>query len=155
MFKNILVPVDGSSPSKHAVEVAVMLAKDQQAKLQLIHVVDETVIPGGLDGTNLPPDYIEKELARRHEIGRKVLDRAESALAGTGVDATVSISGRTLSSVADTILEQAQRTGADLIVLGTHGRRGLTRVLMGSDAELVMREAKVPVLLVHAKSDPA
>ena len=58
-------------------------------------------------------------------------------------------------SVADTILEQARKTKADVIVLGTHGRRGLSRILMGSDAEAVVREARVPVLLVRSQERPA
>ena len=58
-------------------------------------------------------------------------------------------------TVAHAILGQAQKTKADLIVLGTHGRRGLSRVLMGSDAEAVVREARVPVLLVRARERKA
>ena len=83
--------------------------------------------------------------------GRKVLERAAALAAKSGVKAqTAQVSSRA-SPVSEAILADARRAGADVIVMGTHGRRGLNRLLLGSDAERVLRDANVPVLLVRAK----
>jgi nucleotide-binding universal stress UspA family protein len=81
--------------------------------------------------------------------GRKVLDKALARAEAAGVQAeAVQVASRG-SPVSDVILAQARRAKADVIVMGTHGRRGLNRLLLGSDAERVLRDARVPVLLVR------
>lgn len=102
----------------------------------------------------MPPVYSNALVKAFRDEGRKILTKAEMFARRRGVNVLpvlVESSGR---PVADTILRQAKKQKADLIVLGTHGRRGIRRILLGSDAEAVLRESRVPVLLVRA-TEPA
>jgi nucleotide-binding universal stress UspA family protein len=135
-----------------------MLAADQRAVLLALHVVDDSPMAVTFDGSYLPANYVDSFYEALRENGRKILAKAEALAQGSSVDlrpVLVEARGRT---VADAIVQQARKLKADVIVVGTHGRRGLRRVLMGSDAEAVVREAQVPVLLVrapeHAKRKP-
>jgi nucleotide-binding universal stress UspA family protein len=151
MFKRILVAIDGSSTSNHGFNVALELAKDQLAQLIALHVVDETSVTRSLVGAEYgPPDYFTTMLDDLRKSGRKILSKAEAAAAKNGSSAKTVMVDTLGHSVAHAILEQARKLDADLIVMGTHGRRGLSRLVMGSDAEGVLREARVPVLLVRA-----
>ena len=153
MFKHILVAVDGSAPANRGLNSAINLAADQHAILHILHVVDSTPITVGLAG-EMPTVYLDSLVKAFRDGGRIVLAKAESLARNRGADvlsALVESSGR---SVADTILHEAKKKKADLIVLGTHGRRGIRRILLGSDAESVLRESCVPVLLVRA-TEPA
>lgn len=149
MFKRILVAVDGSPASNAGLKAAAMLAADQHAMLLALHVVDDSPMAVTFDGSYLPADYVDNFYESLRENGRKILAKAEAFAQGSSVDlkpVLVEAHGRT---VADAIVRQARKLKSDVIVLGTHGRRGLRRVLMGSDAEAVVREAHVPVLLVR------
>ena len=153
MFKHILVAVDGSAPANRGLDSAIDLAVDQHAILHILHVVDGTPITIGLAG-EMPPVYSDALVKAFRDEGRKILTKAEMVARGRGVNVLpvlVESSGRL---VADTILHQAKKQKADLIVLGTHGRRGIRRILLGSDAETVLRESRVPVLLVRG-TEPA
>jgi nucleotide-binding universal stress UspA family protein len=145
MYKKLLVPIDGSSTAQRGLVEALRLAKQLQASIRIVHVVNE-FIPETTIG--IAP-YYEDWVKALREGGRKVLGEAEKFASDQGVivDAVLieTLGGR----AADAVLDQAQEWSADLIVMGTHGRRGLKRVVMGSDAELVIREATVPVLLVR------
>ena len=148
MYRRILVPVDGSAPSMVGLRHAIGLAKDQHARLRVLNIVDDLIIapmmmdPAG--GSDLA--YVLDSL---RSDGRKVLRKAAAAAEKSGVKAeTVQMeSGGQL--VSEAILMDARRSRADVIVMGTHGRRGLNRLLLGSDAERVLREATVPVLLTR------
>ena len=153
MFKKILVAVDGSPTSNKGYKVAVELAKSVGAKLVVLHVIDERAVGIGLSASGfVAPAYVEDVIAALRDAGRKVLAKAqrEAQAKGQAIDAHLVESLG--NGVAYTILAQAKKQQADLVVLGTHGRRGLARVVVGSDAETVLREAAVPVLLVRAKS---
>ena len=162
MFKRILVAIDGSATASRGLRVAIELAADQRADVYVLHVVDDMSIVPGLDGGYVPSAYIDSYALALRDRGRKALDKAH-ALAASGGVACKPVLVETLgATVAHTILQQARKLRADLIVLGTHGRRGLRRLLLGSDAETVLREATVPVLLVrgsesaaHARREPA
>jgi len=93
---------------------------------------------------------VDKVLDDLRANGRKVLAKAEALARDRGVEAKALLVETKGASIADTILAQAKKLRADVIVLGTHGRRGLRRAVMGSDAEAVLRDARVPVLLVRA-----
>ena len=146
-FKRILVPVDGSSTSKRGLKQAVRLARDQGAKLRLVHVVDEqpvlSVVEAGMDIEDLCKGLVKS--------GRALLERAQREARKLGVDAGTAIHESVSGPPAEAILREARKWKADLIVMGTHGRRGLRRVVLGSDAEQVVREATVPVMLVRAR----
>ena len=151
MFQTILVAVDGTRQANRALASATALAKSQNATLHILHVIDEMTMMVMLDPTGIGvADYIQRSLKHLNELARKVIADAEKAAkkAVRHVDARIiSSRGRT---VADVILGYARKIGADVIVLGTHGRRGIGRLLMGSDAESVLRNATVPVLLVRS-----
>jgi len=149
MFRNILVAVDATSTSQRGLKVATALALDQKAVLHVVHVVDNvTVVPMEAPYAHAP--YIESMLEALRETGRKVLAKAEAFARQRGVDVRTSLPESKGNGVADQLLREAKRRKVDVIVLGTHGRRGLRRLLLGSDAEMVVRDARVPVLLVRA-----
>ncbi|OGA55550.1 MAG: hypothetical protein A3G81_13645 [Betaproteobacteria bacterium RIFCSPLOWO2_12_FULL_65_14] len=146
-YRRILVPVDGSSTAARGLREAIRLAKDQGASLRLVHVVDETMVLGtGEAGVDMSP-----LLAGLARSGRVVLERARRTAEKSGVRAQTAIYESVGASAADTILRDARKWRADLIVIGTHGRRGLRRLVLGSDAEQVVRLSAVPVLLVRGR----
>ena len=149
MFKNILVAVDGTSTSQRGLKVATELALDQKATLHVVHVVDNmTVVP--MEAPYAHAAYIESMLEALRDTGSKLLAKAEAFAHERGVDVRTSLAESKGNGVATQLLREAKRRKVDLVVLGTHGRRGLRRLLLGSDAEMVLREARVPVLLVRA-----
>ena len=145
VYKRILVPVDGSSASNAGLKEAVKLAKDQKAKLRLLHIVDELVV------FNTPEAgfNVEAVIESMRRSGKRLLEKAGKLAASRGVKPESGLVESAGVRVADVITRQAGRWRADLIVMGTHGRRGVNRMIMGSDAELVVRNAGMPVLLVR------
>jgi nucleotide-binding universal stress UspA family protein len=155
MFRRILVPIDGSPTSNRGLDEAIDLARDQKAKICLVHVVDELVVATGADGmAYMPPNYVDDFLKALRGGGEKLLARAEAKVRKRGIEVETVLLQAVGRRVADLIVKQAKKWGADVIVLGTHGRRGLTRVVMGSDAETVLRETPLPVLLVRSPLRP-
>ena len=153
MFRRILVPIDGSPTSNRGLEKAIGLASDQTAKICLLHVVDELAV--GADGMMyMPPSYIDEFIRALRAGGKELLVRAEAKVRKHGIEVEAVLLETVGRRVADLIIKQAKKWRADVIVLGTHGRRGLSRVVMGSDAELVLRETPVPVLLVRSPLRP-
>jgi nucleotide-binding universal stress UspA family protein len=150
MFRRILVPIDGSPTSARGLDEAIGLARDQKAKICLLHVVDELVVTGVADMGYVPPNYIDDFIKAARAGGKKLLARAEAKVRKRGIAVETVLLETLGGRVADLIIKQAKKWRADLIVLGTHGRRGLARVVMGSDAELVLRETPLPVLLVRS-----
>jgi nucleotide-binding universal stress UspA family protein len=149
MFKRILVPVDGSHTSGLGLDKAIALAKDQGAMLCLIHVVDENVITQNLEGGAVAIDHLIESL---RSAGRQIVARAEAKARKQRVQVKTVLVENVIRSVAEIIVDQARKWRADLIVLGTHGRRGVSRLVMGSDAEGVVRTTPVPVLLVRSQA---
>lgn len=145
MFKKILVPVDGSEPSDAAVVLAVRLAHDQQAKLLFLHVSEVAKIAAMVSSTATcvdPSPALDAEQA----AGEEALRRAEAA-AGNGAVAAESLLVQGAS--ADAIVKTSRQAGVDLIVMGSHGRGGIPRALLGSVAEGVLRQSAVPVLVAR------
>jgi nucleotide-binding universal stress UspA family protein len=151
MFQRILVPLDGSPTSNLGLREAIKLAEDQKAILFLLHVIDEMVATQGFDGTSyVTAEYIDEFISALRKSGRALLAKAEKQAVARGVKTQIILAETVGHAVADVIIEQARKCRADVIVLGTHGRRGLTRIVMGSDAEGVIRATTVPVLLVRS-----
>ena len=146
VYKRIMVPVDGSATSTAGLNQALRLARDQKAKLKLIHIVDELMIFGS-SGAGI---NIEPVLESMKRAGRRVLKRAAKLAASRGVRPESELWENAKGRVAEVLVARAKRWRADLIVMGTHGRRGVNRLLLGSDAELVVRNSPVPVLLVRS-----
>lgn len=147
MYKRILVPVDGSATSRRGLRAAIRLAKSQRARLVILNVVDAMPVFTSLEGTSA---YDPGILDALRKGGRKILARAGAEARKAGIRAKTVLAENIAGRVADLIVRQAKRQRSDLIVIGTHGRRGLTRMVMGSDAEVVVRYAPVPVLLIRA-----
>jgi nucleotide-binding universal stress UspA family protein len=147
MYKKILCPVDGSTTSDCGMLEAINLAKDQNAKIEFLHVIDHyfpivDMSGGGVNYADLT------EILR--ESGSKILKKAEDAARLSGVS-TNSKLAESMGQISRTIIDEAKQYQADLIVMGTHGTRGFERLMMGSDAETVVRTSPVPVLLVKDK----
>ena len=145
MYKQILCPVDGSPTSTRGVGEAIQLAINQSAKLRFIHVID-TYFPildmaGGMNVVDMT-DILRKN-------AEKVIKQAKLAALKEGVIADSTITETLGSRAASFIIKEAEKWPADLIVMGTHGLRGFARVVIGSDAEYVIRHSTVPVLLVR------
>ena len=152
MFKNILVPIDGSRTSGLGLDEAIKLAKDQEATLYLLHVVDDHALLRS--GATPEGTYIDGLLEALRENGRKIIAEAEARVRKQDIRSKSILIENLGSRISDLILNQARELNADLIVLGTHGRRGVRRLVMGSDAEGVVRETTVPVLLVRSTALP-
>jgi nucleotide-binding universal stress UspA family protein len=144
-YRKILVPVDGSEPSKRALDEALRLAKVLGSKLRLLHVVEEHILALTPEAGMLSAQLLEALQLAGDELLRDTQAQAKK----NGIEADTvkveSLGGR----VSEIIAEQAKDWPADLIVMGTHGRRGLPHLVLGSDAERVARSAPVPLLLVR------
>jgi nucleotide-binding universal stress UspA family protein len=154
MFTNILVAIDGSPTAERGLRTALGLAADQHATLHVVHVIDDLAAMPAFDSAYVPATYIDTMIDSLREGGERVLARARKLATGAGVNAQMRVVESLGRSVAQTILREARKVHADLIVMGTHGRRGLNRALLGSDAENVLREATCPVLLVRDTRAP-
>jgi nucleotide-binding universal stress UspA family protein len=146
MYKRILVPVDGSPAASRALAEAIELAGNQGAEIQLLHVIDEwKVAAGDVAGVNL-----EYGARRLREAGGLLLQEAEAHARAAGIAVrSVLLEGMGIR-VGSCVVQRAREWPADLIVCGTHGRRGIRRLLMGSDAEYILRHTPVPVLLLRS-----
>lgn len=149
MYQRILVPVDGSATSMLGLHEAIGLAADQSARLCILNVVDDLILMPAADGFAMTG--MDDLIARLTAEGRTALDIG-AALADKRKVRVECVQFESRGKpISDLVLKQARKWSADLIVMGTHGRRGLNRVLMGSDAERVLREATVPVLMVRGE----
>jgi nucleotide-binding universal stress UspA family protein len=146
MYNRILVAVDGSETSNLALKEAIKLAKDQHAALRFVHVVDVSLIY-----IDLGAPYVLQYQKALQATGQKVIDNCSAIVRDAGIEFdTTSIVVDTIGQhVYDAIEEEAKRWQADLIVIGTHGRRGIRRFLLGSIAEGVARVTSKPVLLIR------
>lgn len=149
MYKKILVPIDGSATSNRALDTAVELAKTFGASLRLTHVIEEIAYLTGYDPLG---GYSGDLIGIMRESGNKVLADAVARAKAGGVEADALLFDKLGERLAETVAHAAREWGANLIVLGTHGRRGVGRLLMGSGAEQIIRLAPVPVLVVRDES---
>jgi nucleotide-binding universal stress UspA family protein len=127
MFKRILVAIDGSPASNAGFQWALDLAGDQQATLVTLNVVDDAVLPINVEGGIYPPSYVDTVMASIEKTGQKILDRAGAVARNRGVEIQPMLVRSRGNAVADVIVAQARKVKPDVIVLGTHGRRGLRR----------------------------
>jgi len=145
MYKRILVAVDGSDTSNLALLEAINLAKEQHSVLRLFHVVDLTMAYSTVEA----PYVFEYRKAMEVEGQKVVADCSASArAAGVEFDAKCVVSFA--KHIYDVIEEEAAKWAADLIVIGTHGRKGIRRLLLGSVAEGLIRVSSRPVLLIRS-----
>ncbi len=151
-YRKIMVPVDGSATSNLGLREGIRLAKEQGASILLVHVVDQHyVVTSGMEAGMFVDDLFDSLRA----AGRDIIKKAEAVVKKQGL-AVKSVMLETLTGpAADGIVREAKRARADVIVIGTHGRRGVRRLLMGSDAEQVVRLSPVPVLLIRGRESAA
>lgn len=147
-YARILAAVDGSAASAKGLREAIRLARAERARLFVLHVVDDFPAFAAMNGMAAAAGLDLVPALR--ESGKRILARAQAQATKQGVKATAVLREVIGGPAANPIVREAKRCGADLIVLGTHGRRGVRRLVLGSDAEQVVRSASVPVLLVRA-----
>jgi nucleotide-binding universal stress UspA family protein len=147
-YGRILVPVDGSAASVKGLDEAIKLATALGSRLRVVHVVDELIINYSIVGASAlySGDVIEGLRAG----GKKMLADAEARVRESGLEPETVLLETLGGPSARLIVAQAKEWPADLIVMGTHGRRGIRRLALGSDAEQVLRTSGVPVLLVRS-----
>lgn len=146
MYKRILVPIDGSPPSDLGCREAIRFAKTLGSEIHFLNIVDPRLLFAEVTSTVGPQELLEIWRAG----GERLVAQAVAAAAAAGVSADAAVRCDPGMRVCDEILEEARREDADLIIMGTHGRRGVGRLWLGSDAEHVLRLSPVPVLVVRA-----
>jgi len=150
MYRRILVPVDGSPTAERGLREAIDLA-GQNARLVLLHVIDDYPMLMQMSSMSA---YEDLKQARRR-LGEDMLARARSEAEEAGVQVDSVLREVVHSRPAEVIVEETVKAHCDLIVMGTHGRRGVSRLALGSEADLVIRISPVPVLLVRLDSTGA
>lgn len=152
MYKHLVVAVDGSNTSLNALNHAVGLAVQGDSHLTLVHVANPS------EFMTLAPEFLQHESYEAAAIanGTSVLNDAKELAEKAGVKSVethllVAVKGA--KEMAQELVEYARHHGADLLVLGTHGRTGLMHLLMGSFAETVMRYSELPLLVIRSKGD--
>ncbi len=137
-FRRILSPIDFDENSLAALDVAAQIARDNDGTVVLLHVVPMIVPPTGM------PVYVDLYKGQEEVAREKLREVAAKRLHGVKHELLTH-----MGEPAGTIIRNARRHAVDLIVMATHGRRGFSRVLLGSIAEMVLREAPCPVLCVR------
>jgi nucleotide-binding universal stress UspA family protein len=145
MNQHILVPLDGSATAERGLREAIRLAAEQKGKLRLLHVIDN--LPMLMDMA--AASSFEATMREVRGYGEALLAKSRKTATEAGVEAEAVLREVMQGRVADVVVDEAGKSGCDLIVMGTHGRRGFSRLALGSDADLVARSSPVPVLLVR------
>src|SRR5688500_8903413 len=148
MFKRIIVPVDGSETANKALVTALQLARTSGGRVRLVHSLDELAYLSGYE-------YLGDTVTIAREQAAKVLDSAAAMAQSAGVTAEQQLVEDPGVRLGEAIASEARQWEADLIVVGTHGRRGIGRVLLGSGAEQIIRSAPVPVLVIRGDDRPS
>src|SRR5579872_728142 len=148
MFNKIVVPVDGSEPSNAAVDLALRIAAEIKIPIAFVHAVELSRI-AALSG----PSSIDPSIAidAACQAGEAILKEAKEKAAAAGVSATSELMQ---DECVRSVLGAVRQSKADLIVVGSHGRSGIARALLGSVAEGILRHSSVPVMVCHAPAHP-
>ena len=141
-FRKILVPVDGSSTANKALDYALQLAQEGHSQVRALHAIDGLAYLSSYE-------YSGELLASARQQGTQILQNAVVAAQAKNVPADTRLVDQPGQRLGQTVADEAALWGADLIVVGTHGRRGVGRVLLGSGAEQIIRMAPVAVLTVR------
>ena len=146
MYHRILVPLDGSPTAEAGLRHAIGLAAALKAELVLLHVMDDFALMVEMSSVT---SYDTMRDALR-QYGQNALAKAKQAAAEAGVLCETVVREVAQARISEVINDEAVKHRCDLVVMGTHGRRGFSRLTLGSNAEAVMRTSTVPVLLVRA-----
>ncbi len=147
MYKRIVVAVDGSETSSKALDEATKLAREMSSIMLLLHVCEEIPIMWEPDGMNMI--LMQNSLKAVADAGKELLEKHRRQLVEKGITVETKLVETYGGRLGSVISEEAQKWNADLLVVGTHGRKGIAHLLMGSVAEGVTRTASIPVLLVR------
>lgn len=147
MYKRMVVAVDGSATSGKALDEASKLAREMSSIILLLHVCEEMPIMWEPDGMNMI--LMQNSLRAVSDAGKALLEKHRRQLAEQGITVETKLVETYGGRIGSVISEEAQKWNADLLVVGTHGRKGIAHLLMGSVAEGVARAASIPVLLVR------
>lgn len=147
MYQRILVPIDGSITGEQALQEAIRLSTDK-TKLRLVYVLEE-IYPLDAEGFA----YIDHTalFQAMRQTGERTLVKAAEVVKQSSASVETTLLETSGERVASVINHEAENWSADLIIIGTHGRSGLNRLLLGSVAEGVVREATRPVLLIRSE----
>ena len=144
MFKHILVPLDGSSTSEAVIAKAIAMAKAFSSTVTLLSVIDIYAFAGlGIDVASGQTDYLSAATAEAKLAVHSALQLCEAQ----GVAATTSVMEG--QAVYKSILAAAEASGAELIVMGSHGRKGLEKLVLGSVAAQVLSHTQLPVMIIR------
>ena len=148
MYKRLLVAVDGSETSNKALAAAIEMAGYSAGRsvLRLIHVLDEMAYFGGLDPYQ-GQTYSAVHVMR--QAGEKILADGLAVCESAGVQADTVLIDEFGAHLADSVAQSAKDWDASLVVVGTHGRKGVGRMLLGSGAEQIIRLSSCPVLVIR------
>lgn len=152
MYQRILVPYDGSATSSRGLDEAVQLAKLTGASLRLVHLIDVLTYATGFETSTV---YVGDVVPIMQRAGEEILREGKARAEHAGVATETVLIDSIAIRLAQAVSDQVRTWDADLVVIGTHGRRGFDRLLLGSDAEQIVRTSSVPVLLVRASEAAA
>ena len=147
--RHILLAVDGSAASAKAVDLVVDMAQRLHSKVTVVHVREASALLRLASAAAGIDEPVEEEDLETHREGLELLDRVRDRLAAAGVEATVELGESVHGAVAAIIVDSAKRLGADLIVIGSHGRGELASAILGGTAYKVVHLAHEPVLVVR------
>jgi nucleotide-binding universal stress UspA family protein len=150
MYQRILVPIDGSATAEKGLDQAIATARLTGGSIRIVHVVDELCFPLGYQ---TGATYMDNVLPALRQGSERILAAGRERAAAAAVPVETFSLECFARRTSDVIIEQATEWPAELIVIGTHGRRGVSRLMLGSDAEQVLRMAPVPVLLVRCNDE--
>jgi nucleotide-binding universal stress UspA family protein len=151
MYNSILVALDGSDAARAALAEAIALARQVGGRLRLLHVVNGT--PWTV--SEVTGEALQQLIDGLRGTGESLLHEAITSARAAGVEADTRLIEAPGADAGEYVLKEASAWPADLVVCGTQGRRGVHRILMGSDAEYIVRHTPVPVLLVRAPAEAA
>jgi nucleotide-binding universal stress UspA family protein len=146
-YKRILIPVDGSNTSRKAVLAGLQLARDTGGRIRVLHLLEYAAHVTSYE-------YVGQVLSHAREAAAKLLEDALEVAKAAGVEADAQLIDDPGQRLGQAVADAAQEWQADLIVVGTHGRRGFSRMLLGSGAEQVIRLAPTPVLVIRGEEAP-
>ena len=144
MYRNILIPVDGRQTAQQALDEAIELARSLSSRIRILHVVNS--MPWVTQGS---PGVLEELMDKLRSTGESIVHEAKTAVRSAGLEVDHRLIEAMGERAGEYIVAEANNWPAELIVCGTHGRRSLNRLLVGGDAEYIIKHSPVPVLLVR------
>lgn len=147
MFDRVLIATDGSEAVRPAVETAIELAETHEAALHVLYIVDQ---PPTVSGTGEGVPGLDNLLDALEKAGQEATGEIAARADDRGIEATTAVRR---GNPHDDILAYAEEHDIDLIVMGTHGRTGIKRALLGSVTEDIVRHSEIPVLTVHREPE--